>query len=244
MNCCHTTGSQLTRCDYRALTSYQLTDRYFDMHRQDRELAICFLARLVRDLSGQPVDPVRAELEGSRPAYADVLEAHLGCPMSYDSGHNRLHYRRPVLALPVRSADASLCEALCFYLADRLRTRDEEEPIAGRVFHLLSVSLRSGDADIVGLARMLGMSRRTLQRRLACEGLVFTDMVTRVRRDIADEYLKRSDYSLTEVALMLGYSDLSSFSRAYRRWTGSSPLSTREEARRESFPVGESTRVP
>ena len=218
----------------RAIIFYQLNDGFVDLHRQDMDLSTCFLASTVRNLSGHGIDPVLVELEHSRPAYAGELEAHFRCKLRFGASYNRLHYRKQVLDFPCTSADPGLCEALTFYLDARLRLRDEEEPLAGRVYHLVAAALRDGATDIACVGSMLGMSRRTLQRRLAAEGLVFSDMVCDVRRGIADEYMLRSDYSLTDIALVLGYSDLSAFSRAYRRWTGYSPQEVRK---RRAVPV-------
>ncbi|MCB1731313.1 MAG: AraC family transcriptional regulator ligand-binding domain-containing protein [Halieaceae bacterium] len=216
--------------DHANLT-YRLSNTYHNVQRQDVELATAFLARLVRDLCGnRSINPTRVELAHTRPDYAAALEQHFGCELRYECGHNRLHYPRRLLELPVLSTDPSLLEALQFYLAERTRARNQEDPLADRVYHLISASLRDGAADIDHVAGLLGMGRRTLQRRLAGENLVFGEMLASVRREVAEQYLRRNEYSLTEISLMLGYSDLSAFSRAYRRWTGISPKEIRKPA--------------
>lgn len=76
---------------------------------------------------------------------------------------------------------------------------------------------------------MLGLSARTLQRRLRERELVFSDMVEEAaRRDIAAQYVRHSEVNLTEIARILGYSELSAFSRALKRWTGTSPQQARD----------------
>ncbi|MNR61324.1 HTH-type transcriptional regulator VirS [compost metagenome] len=75
------------------------------------------------------------------------------------------------------------------------------------------------------------MSVRTLQRRLTEHSLDFSQLVEGIRRSLAEDYVARSDYSLTEIALLLGYSEASSFSRAFRRWTHSTPQQYRQCAR-------------
>lgn len=211
----------------RAVITYRLTDRFVHLHRQDTDLATCSIARLVRDLSGQRLDPERVELEQAEPGHAAALAAHFRAPVHYEAAFNRLHYKRDVLRAPVVTADPNLCEALGFFLAERLRLRDQDETVSGRVYHLLATSLRSGGITIDRIAGRLGMSRRTLQRHLTDEGLEFGAMLASVRRNVAETYLHRGDYSLTDIALMLGYSELSAFSRAYRRWTGEAPQRVR-----------------
>ncbi len=177
-----------------AIVRYHLADPWTTMHRQDIELATCFVASMARQLTGQHVSPLLVEFEHPSPRYSSKLSAHFGCEIRYETSGNRLHYRRSVMERPVLSSDPSLLEALRF---------------------------------------VLGVGRRTLQRRLADADLSFTDMIDDVRRSIAGDYVTSGQYSLTDIAQMLGYSELSSFSRAYRRWTGSSPTEGRDSASRE-----------
>ncbi|WP_338089162.1 helix-turn-helix transcriptional regulator [Nannocystis pusilla] len=83
--------------------------------------------------------------------------------------------------------------------------------------------LGDGDALAESVARALGTSERTMQRRLRQAGTSFRDVVDDVRREAALAQLGRRDATVTDIAFMLGFSDLSAFSRAFRRWTGASP---------------------
>jgi AraC-like DNA-binding protein len=83
-------------------------------------------------------------------------------------------------------------------------------------------ALASGDCTVAGTARALGVSTRTLQRRLYAEGAAFGDIVDALRRELASAYLDRG-IPIPEVASLLGYADRTAFHRAFRRWTGSSP---------------------
>jgi AraC-like DNA-binding protein len=78
------------------------------------------------------------------------------------------------------------------------------------------------------VAKRLAMSERTLQRRLAEAGTSYVDLLSEVRSDLAKDYLKSSRTSLTEIAWLLGFSEQSAFSRAFKRWTGSSPAQYRK----------------
>lgn len=89
--------------------------------------------------------------------------------------------------------------------------------------HIAS-GLGSGGVSIELVASGMNMGVRTLQRRLSEQGLDFTQVVEDVRRSLAEEYIARSDYSFTNIALLLGYSEASSFSRAFRRWNQLTPL--------------------
>ncbi|MBK8937957.1 MAG: helix-turn-helix transcriptional regulator [Polyangiaceae bacterium] len=81
-----------------------------------------------------------------------------------------------------------------------------------------------GLADIATLARRLGVSPRTLQRKLEAEGVAYSELLDQARRELACAYLADPALSVEEIAALTGYSEASAFSRAFRRWTGASPL--------------------
>jgi AraC-like DNA-binding protein len=212
-----------------AIVSYGHTRLYPGLHQQDVELAMALAANLVRQLGRHDIDPERVEFAHSSPDHVDELEIFFGCKPVFNCRANRLHYPKSCLALPNPGADPSLLKALDFFLSERIKVRQEEEGLIDKVKHFIAMSLSDGTPYITAVAKILGMSPRTLQRRLAQEELVFTDLVDYVRHKIALEYVTYEDYSLTEVALMLGYSELSAFSRAFRRWEGRSPQQLREQ---------------
>jgi AraC-like DNA-binding protein len=92
---------------------------------------------------------------------------------------------------------------------------------------VLVQELPTGRVTEEGLAERLNMTQRTLQRRLRDEGETFRSLLTQVRKDLAKHYVQEPDYRITEIAFLLGFSDSSAFSRAYRDWFGESPTMTR-----------------
>ncbi len=217
-----------------AVLSYSHTERYPGLHQQDVELAVGFLRKMVVSLAGEGADPIRVDFAHPRPAYSRRLEDYFGCRAHFDAGDNRLHYRRTTLDLENPESDPSLLEALEFYLAARLKERRIEDDLLEKVKHFISISLGSSGPAIGAVAEILGMSQRTLQRRLADVDVVFSDLVDEVRRTAALDYVRFTDVHLTEIALLLGYSELSAFSRAFRRWTDQSPQQVREAERQGS----------
>ncbi len=83
--------------------------------------------------------------------------------------------------------------------------------------------MSSGAPSIDEICDQLNLSRRTLQRRLKEHGIEFSTLIEDVRRELALSYMKESNYSMTEISLLVGYSESASFTRAFRRWTGQSP---------------------
>lgn len=208
------------------MLSYELTDIHECIPVQDVELAISLFANVVRELSGLHVKPLKVEFEHSAPEYRDILQSYFGCEVVFNSLTNQLHFSHEVVNLPVSTADSSLLEALEFYLAEQLKIRREDD-LLGQAKYLITTSLRDGPPNMEAIAKTLGLSKRTLQRKLLETGSSFNELVDDIRRNRAIEYVKHSELSFTTVAHKLGYGELSAFSRAYHRWTGDYPQKSR-----------------
>ncbi len=102
------------------------------------------------------------------------------------------------------------------------------DPLVSRVTKIIVEHLPSGDATIEKAASELFMSKRKLQRLLQDEGTSFMTILNETRADIAKEYVRNKDMDLTEIAFLLGFSEQSTFSRSFKRWTGKSPSSFRQ----------------
>ena len=99
----------------------------------------------------------------------------------------------------------------------------EEDDLVTKVGNAIAKSLSNGVPSIDEVAAALFMTKRTLQRRLADEGVLYNEYADEIRRKLAVQYVKNTKMPLTEVAFLLGYSHVSAFSRAFRRWMGQSP---------------------
>lgn len=168
-----------------------------------------------------------------RPAPADPAAFHrtFGVRVAFGRPANVLELRRTDLARSLPSAHAELArhnDALAARYLARLRTTS----MARRVEQALTARLRSGAADKDAVARDLGLSARSLQRRLADEGTTFRDVLQRTRVALAREYVGEGRLSITEIAFLLGFADASGFARAFRRATGSAPTAWAAGARR------------
>jgi AraC-like DNA-binding protein len=95
--------------------------------------------------------------------------------------------------------------------------------VLGSVRRAISDAMREGSPSLIRVAGKLAMSPRTVERRLSAHGAVFRALVDDTRRRLALDYLKRRRHTLTEIAFLLGYSEVSAFNRAFKRWTGSTP---------------------
>ena len=104
------------------------------------------------------------------------------------------------------------------------------DDLISRLEQFVVDALRNDGAGLSAAARALGMSTRTLQRRLQERGIVYDRLVDELRRRLSQKYLADPGLSLGEIAYLLGYSESSAFNRAYRRWTGRTPSADRRSA--------------
>ncbi|MCY1062611.1 AraC family transcriptional regulator [Nannocystis sp. SCPEA4] len=159
------------------------------------------------------------------PASSDAapLERSFAAPLRFGADEDALVFPPEVLGLPVQGVDAGLARTLLPQLEHELRGRGGEAAFVAELRAQVQALLGEGDTLARSVARALGTSERTMQRRLRQAGTSLRDVVDEVRREAALAQLGRPDATVTDIAFMLGFSDLSAFSRAFRRWTGASP---------------------
>ncbi len=100
---------------------------------------------------------------------------------------------------------------------------DVNTNLASAVRAVIYRQLADGEPSLEGVAEALGLSARSLSKRLVAQSLRFPEILDRLRQSLAEIYLQDASLSLTEIALLLGFAESSSFSRAFRRWRGVSP---------------------
>jgi AraC-like DNA-binding protein len=180
------------------------------------------LGILVRRLERTPLRPVRftrIELPLRAPADREAWSRLVdGTPLRFGARSFRMALRREDWQLPMRRSDARLTELL----QQQLALADEPGLLVA-----LRALLRERLPDVEQAALALGLSRRSLQRKLFSAGTTFEQERDQVRRDLAEALLLQSQLSLREVAERLGFAEQASFTRAFQRWTGSTPSRVR-----------------
>jgi AraC-like DNA-binding protein len=177
------------------------------------------------------VRPRRVELDGPALAPLEEYERCLLAPVSIGAPRNALIFSRDAWDHAAVGRDDHLNRTLQRH-AQLLLERQRDEPADGIAEQLRQELLDgppAGAASLPVMARRLGMSERTLQRRLREAGTSFEGVCRGVRTSLAEKYLRDPALSVGEVAYLVGFSEPSAFSRAFRRWTGSSPQDFRAE---------------
>jgi AraC-like DNA-binding protein len=174
------------------------------------------------------IAPVEISFKHQAPADLSSYEEAFRCPILFDQPHDFMAYQTTDLATRTAKADISIHQ----FLQDRVEeeTRGIEVSsikIAADVEALIKDALPSGIPSILQIGEHMGMSSRTLTRRLSESGLTFRDIIKKTQEKVSKDLLKNSSDTVSEIAFQTGFSEQSAFSRAFKRWTGQSPLEYR-----------------
>jgi AraC-like DNA-binding protein len=177
------------------------------------ELRLVAVLALSRTWTGVPLVPLAVPLRDPRPARPAALADFFGCPITFDAAESALILPASVASLPLLTADPELAAHL-----DGLAPSDPADDLRAAI----TLALRSGEPTLPWVARRLGVSARTLQRRLRDQNTSFRAVVDDLRAAEAARLLSRGE-RLAAIAERLGFSEERSFRRAFHRWTGSAP---------------------
>ncbi|MFT7772195.1 AraC family transcriptional regulator [Roseateles sp.] len=215
-----------------ALLRYVVNDAHVTRHRHDAEATLALGINQWRSQTGQPYwAPSSVHFEHPAPPSEaeQELRRFFRCPVHFGESFDGMRFPAAFLETPIHSADPALHQILTRYADECLTRHNVPKTFAAQARRLITGGLGNGHATIDDVARKLAMPTRTLQRRLAEEGLQFGELVDHTRRELAAQYLGDRRLSLTDAAFLLGYSDLTAFHRAFRRWFNQTPLEYRRQ---------------
>lgn len=225
-----TNGAVATSCsrtsDVRVRLSYVGVARHADRHQA--EFWMTGLVRIARQLTRRRLRPLGLSLTHPHREASHRFEAFVGCPVTFGAAADEL-------TLPAGPRDETLADADP-YLHDLLRNYGEEalrrhgRPEVGlrtRVENAVAPLLPHGRPRVAAAAGILGISQRTLSRRLAADGLTYERVLEDMRRDLAMHYLRDQGLSISRIAWLLGFQEVGAFTHAFRRWTGQTPTAAR-----------------
>lgn len=199
--------------------------RAFPRYVPEFALASCLVGG--RRATGSALLPRAARFQHGKARSLSAHEELFGTQVFFDQPRCELEFDRDILRLPVKCADQAMAILMERYAEEWLARLHIPSSLLDQVRRHVYAELQSGVPSVAAIAKRLHMSERSLSRRLQQEGLSYPKLVDTVRKELAAVYLNKRNIKLTEVAFLLGFSEISAFYRAYRRWTGKTPREAR-----------------
>ncbi|UZE96482.1 AraC family transcriptional regulator [Alkalimarinus alittae] len=194
---------------------------YYSRANMDRTMAISIVR--ARSLIHATLKVEYVSFAHPKPDYAEEYERIFQCPIKFDQAHCTIALKKQFLTFELPKRNPYLHKVLTRHVETLLNKIRPKKSLSDQVKRIVSKQLAKGDVDAEMVAAKLCMSRHTLYRKLKTEGHAFQALIESVRKEKAIRYIKEKRYSLSEIAFLLGFSELSAFSRAFKRWTGTSP---------------------
>ena len=231
----HTSGAELHLEQYSDSfrLSYEVTAGSAGSVRQDIELALAIGHRLMQCLLGRRWRPTALHFRHAPHAHPSEYRRLIGITPRFDSAHNAWVFDAALLDVPLSAADQQLKLLMQQHVEELSQISLQELPAF--VQKLLRDMLPHGKIRIEQVAEYMMISPRTLQRYLMEAGTGFQELLDETRQSLSTRYLCDSSISLTQVAGLLGYGDLSAFSRAFTRWNGRSPRQWKQHYHKEKL---------
>lgn len=193
------------------------------------ETSFVMLREVLHEVTGEAIFPIKVCFEhDSRDG--GLFENYFQCPVHFNSAGNSLHFMSADLEIKTTKADKNIYQ----FLLERMEEESEgiqqnQNKLVQNIQNLIRDALPSGIPNLIETGAHMGMSARTLKRRLSEEGMTFRDLTQKMQQEIAVDLLEKSDCSIAEIAFQTGFSEQSAFNRAFKRWTGKSPAEFRKE---------------
>lgn len=193
------------------------------------EGALATYANICREATGAQNRPQSVQFRHKAGHSVKALEAHFRCPVIFEADVDAIVIPAERLDQPNLVGDQSIWKFLSAHIEETLQ--DEEEPFERQIVLKIAGMLSEGVPPVSQVAASLGMSARTLQRRLSDAGVTYQNLVNQARLELAQSLMSETGYSLAEIAFLTGFSEQSAFTRAFKRWVGKTPGAFRSEAR-------------
>lgn len=227
----HQSCSGVTLIDEGGTTRivYETREPEIEAYQQDIDFALGFGANMIRFLTGKS-NHSEIALTCEKFSHRNSYEDRCGSPVSFRKSEASIIVPTSVMDAPLRQHDPGLFKTLMDFARVRIARSEPDDFIAS----IRNQVIKSLQADgmvpsIKQVAQNLHMATRSLQRKIRQRGTNFRNLVDETRHQLAIEYLRSRDANLSQVAIALGFSELSAFDRAFSRWTGSNPRTFRRK---------------
>jgi AraC-like DNA-binding protein len=218
----------------RGPNAFTLAFEYIDVKRildhHQIEFWMTASLRLSRLFTGRELIPTYVGFIHRHEGDVSEMERYFGCNLDFGAAKDQISLEAHESRLPLVHSDPYLNRFLIGYFEEAVAGHSvRQQSIRTRVENAIVPRLPQGTMSIGNIANDLNMSVRTLSRRLAQEGATFSTILEELRSNLASRYLQDNDLTISQIAWLLGYSEVSSFAHAFQRWTGNSPTYARRQ---------------
>jgi len=190
------------------------------------DFSLAMVMSMCRTNYVEELNPVSVSFIHSAPACSGDYFAFFRCPVHFDAPIDRLTLPLDAVDKRLPSSNPQLAQ-LHDQIVIRYLAQFDRDDITSRTKTAIIDQLPSGSVSDASVAHALYVIVRTFQRQLRKEGTTFKTLMNDIRRELAEQYIRNSQLTLNEIAFLLGFSEISSFSRAFKRWTGEPPSAYR-----------------
>jgi AraC-like DNA-binding protein len=220
--------------ELRVRLNYSGVARHTDVHQI--EFWIASLVRICRELVDRDLSPIQIRITHDRTRKVAEIEKMMGATLQHRANADEIVFPKASADYPILTSDSylnRLCRRFCEETL--LRFGRKSSPLKASVENAIGKLLPHRPVSARTVAEELGMSMRTLARRLASEGHSFSGIFDGLRSALAHRYLTESTLPISEIAWLVGYSEVASFTHAFHRWTGTSPRAARSKRARSKI---------
>lgn len=208
---------------------YHVDTLRVDNKIQDSEFVISSLLTIVNSLLDKKITPRKAHFQHKSPCIKSLHRTILNTNVSFDMPQTAIYFDECVLYEKIKTANSRVLKALLIHLDNELKVRSSSFSIIPKINRIIASEISINVPTLHSISTQLCLSRRTLQRYLHKEGVGIAYLIDNVRMELCFSYLETTDYSITSIAMLLGYEDSASLTRAFRRWARCTPSDHRNK---------------
>ena len=196
---------------------------------EDYDVAFAIVVRLCRLSLGKSFQPQKIVMQRPEPDCVERFNAFFRAPIEFSADSYEMYFSKQDMRRPFSTSNPELLHLTEKVIIDYLARLNQKDTVLRVKTKLIDI-LPSGTVSSQGIADSLHMSERNLQRKLKEQGTSFKALLEETRRELAKAYLDNSAYSINEITYLLGFSEPANFTRAFKRWNGTSPSHYRQDA--------------